>query len=107
MELEAEFTDRSQKSRLEYQGFTKLKTSAYPKINFHSTLKYLAVLGHMEARIDINNSPDFLDPNYNLMLRFIFARLHMEEKRLDGSRTTVSLEVKRPVSNVDFKVMVK
>lgn len=53
--------------------------------------------------MDFNNAVDLIDPNYLLTLRLIFVRVVSSGL----SRTSGTIEVTRPRSNVDFTVQLK
>lgn len=95
------------KSLTEYRGNMKLKTTAYPKLNFASNVTWMSLQGHTEGVVTYNNAPDYTNPNYTSMLRVIFARSHSEDNILEGSRTRASVELKLPRSKIDYAVSVK
>lgn len=70
-------------------------------------MKFISVLGHMEAKLDYNNAVDLIDPNYSLTLRLIFARFNEAPSKTALTKTSLSVELTRPISNVDFKFMIK
>lgn len=66
-------------------------------------MKFISVLGHVEATIDFNNAVDLVDPNYLLTLRLVFVHVASS----GTSRTSGTIEVTRPRSNIDFNVQLK
>lgn len=68
-------------------------------------MKFVSVLGHVEATVDFNNAIDLLDPNYKLTLRLIFA--HLLDSIKGVMRTTGTFEVTRPRNNIDFTIHLK
>lgn len=88
---------------MNYDGLFKLQSSAYRHLNFASKFKFIQAMGHVEAKVDFNNAPDLIDPEYNLAVRMVFVR-HLQ---LELGRTTASIEVTRPKSKTDIKVMFK
>jgi len=103
VQIEGELANRSKKARTEYQGLFKLQSSAHPKLNFASNMQFLVALGHIECKVRVNNAPDLIDPDHTLTVRFIFARFY----QLEQGRTTTSLEITRPKSNIDLKFYIK
>ncbi|GAB0088507.1 uncharacterized protein DMENIID0001_029540 [Sergentomyia squamirostris] len=103
VEFQGDIANRSQKSKTDYQGSAKLKTTAYEKYNFAGNMRYISAMGHADWRLNFNNAKDLVDPAYNLGVRIIFARFH----QMDSGRTTASIEIVRPVSKTDLKFMVK
>ncbi|XP_064556915.1 uncharacterized protein Apoltp [Drosophila montana] len=95
------------KSKTEYRGNVKLRTSAYPKLNFASNATWLSLQGHTEGVLTYNNAPNYINPNYTSMVRVIFARSSSEDAILEGSRTRASLELKLPRSKIDYRILVK
>ncbi|CAD7080164.1 unnamed protein product [Hermetia illucens] len=106
IEFDGEIADRSQRSRTEYKGRVKLKTTAYPLINLASNLTVLSLLGHTEGKLTYNNAPDLLDPQYTTTFRVIFARTNSDEMTdIMNYGTRASLEIQRPISDTDFRVL--
>lgn len=101
--IEANYADRSQRNRLELSGDFKHESTAYPQYNFITKMKLLAAMGHIDAKLDYNNAPDFINPKYTLGTRFTFGR---NSERGQG-RTKVSFELTRPISGIDVKLLVK
>ncbi|XP_034475095.1 uncharacterized protein LOC117782196 [Drosophila innubila] len=99
--------DNSDKSKTEYRGNMKLRTTAYPKLNFASNATWLSLQGHTEGIFTYNNAPDYINPNYTSLVRLIFARSQSEDAIFDGTRTRASLELKLPRSKIDYRIMVK
>ncbi|TDG46759.1 hypothetical protein AWZ03_006806 [Drosophila navojoa] len=95
------------KSKTEYRGNVKLRTTAYPKLNFVSNATWLSLQGHTEGFLTYNNAPDYINPNYTSLIRVIFARSSSENVTLEGSRTRASLELKLPKTNIDYRILVK
>ncbi|XP_034669576.1 uncharacterized protein LOC117902369 [Drosophila subobscura] len=95
------------RAKTEYRGNMKLRTSAYPKLNFASNATWLSLQGHTEGMITYNNAPDYANPNYTSILRLIFARSQSEDLIWEGSRTRASVELKLPRSKIDYRIMVK
>ncbi|EDW03099.1 uncharacterized protein LOC6561417 [Drosophila grimshawi] len=95
------------KSKTEYHGNVKLRTTAYPKLNFASNATWLSLQGHTEGVLTYNNAPDYVNPNYTSMARVIFARSKSEDVLLEGSRTRASLELKVPRSKIDYRILIK
>lgn len=85
----------------------KLRTTAYPKLNFASNATWLSLQGHTEGFLTYNNAPDYVNPNYTSMIRVIFARSSSENITIEGSRTRASLELKLPKTNIDYRILVK
>lgn len=105
VEIEGEISNRNQKSRTECNGDLKLNSTAYPNFNFASNLTFLALDGHIETAINLNNAPNLVDDNYTLASRLKFIRFNMAEKKEGG--TLLSVELARPVSNIDLKFMIQ
>lgn len=99
--------NRSQKLRTEYEGAMKLNASAYPNFNFATNMTFLSVLGHVDAQIDFNNAVDLIDRNYTTSLRLMFARFSDDGNQFDGAKTSASIELLRPKSNIDLKLLIK
>ncbi|EDW76449.2 uncharacterized protein Dwil_GK14654 [Drosophila willistoni] len=94
------------RSKTEYRGNMKLRTSAYPKLNFASNATWLSLQGHTEGMITYNNAPDYTNPNYTSLIRLIFAR-SQSENMAEASKTRASLELKLPRSKIDYRILVK
>lgn len=105
--VEGRLVNTGDKSKTEYRGNVKLRTSAYPKLNFVSNATWLSLQGHTEGVLTYNNAPNLIDPNYTSMTRLIFARSHSDDPLWEGSRTKASFELKIPRSNVDYRILVK
>ena len=58
IDIDTEWADRSLKQRSEYIGSVKFVSSAYNHYNFLTSGSFISSLGHVETKIDINNSPD-------------------------------------------------
>ncbi|XP_055591953.1 uncharacterized protein LOC129743787 [Uranotaenia lowii] len=101
--LAGSFSNRSHRGRTEYHGSFELRSTAYPRFDFASTVKFLSAMGHIECKIEHNNAPDLKDPNYTTTVRIIFARFHVAEV----GRTTASIDVIRPRSGIELKAMIK
>lgn len=48
-----------------------------------------------------------MDPDHTLSIRLMFARVHTEEKKMDGSSTEALMEVNRPKSNIAIKFFIR
>ncbi|XP_055847743.1 uncharacterized protein LOC129913211 [Episyrphus balteatus] len=105
--FEGKLTNTGDKSKTEYNGNVKLRTSAHPKLNFASNATWLSLQGHTEGVVTYNNVPDAINPNQTSQLRLVFARSFSEEFGWEGSRTKASLELFMPKSNIDFRILVK
>lgn len=105
--FEGKLVDTGDKSKTEYRGHMRLKTSAYPKLNFASNATWLTLQGHTEGVITYNNAPNFVDPAHTSLVRLVFARSYSEDAVWEGSRTRASFEVVVPRSKVDFRILVK
>lgn len=103
VEIEGELANRSQRGQVDYEGNTKLQSSAYPQFNFAFDTKYIAAMGHMDWVLRLNNAPDLIDSNYTLTTRIVFARHHNS----DTGRTTASIEITRPKSKTDLKASIE
>lgn len=64
---------------------------------------FIQSMGHFEAKFNINNAPDLMDPNYDLAMKITFATSEV----LDVGRTKAMIEVTRPKSNTDIKLLLK
>ncbi|XP_030377336.1 uncharacterized protein LOC115626195 [Scaptodrosophila lebanonensis] len=95
------------KSKTDYGGDMKLRTSAYPKLNFASNVTWTSLQGHTEGVVTYNNAPNFVDPNYMSMVRLVFAKSQSEDTIWEGSRTRASLELKIPKSKMDYRILIK
>ncbi|KAL9926249.1 apolipoprotein lipid transfer particle isoform 1-T7 [Glossina fuscipes fuscipes] len=104
---ESKLTNVGDKAKTEYRGTMKLRTSAYPKLNFASNGTWLNLQGHSEGTLTYNNAPDLMDPFYTTSMRLIFIRSYSEDFPIEGCRTRASLEVKLPRSKVDFRILLK
>ncbi|XP_051858776.1 uncharacterized protein LOC117563530 [Drosophila albomicans] len=93
-------------SKTEYRGNMKLRTTAYPKLNFASNVTWLSLQGHTEGAITYNNAPDYSNPNYTSLARVVFARSHSDDFTLGETQTRASLELKLPRSKIDYRIMV-
>lgn len=93
--------------RTEYEASLKLNASAYSHFNFYSNATFLSVLGHVDAKLDFNNAVDLIDPNYTTSLRLMFARFSDDGKQFEGSKTSASIALLRPKSNIDLKLFIK
>lgn len=107
VEIEGELANRSQKSRTEYAGAFKVNSTAYPQFSFASNLSFISLLGHIETKLSINNALNLMDPDHTLSIRLMFARVHTEEKKIDGSSTEALIEVNRPKSNIAIKFFIR
>ncbi|XP_046812149.1 apolipophorins [Lucilia cuprina] len=105
--FDGKLVNTGDKSKTEYRGNVKLKTSAYPKLNFVSNATWLSLQGHTEGVVTYNNDPYLVNPDHTSSVRLIFARSYSEDLLLEGSHTRASFEVKIPKSKVDFKVSLK
>lgn len=105
--FEGKLSNTGDKSKTEYNGNMKLRTSAYSRLNFASNATWLSLQGHTEGVITYNNVPDAIDPTQTSRLRLVFARSHSEDYVWEGSRTRASVELNIPKSNVDFRILVK
>lgn len=105
--FDGKLVNTGDKSKTEYRGNVKLKTSAYPKLNFVSNATWLSLQGHTEGVITYNNDPNFGNPEQTSSVRLIFARSYSEDLLMEGSHTRASFEIKVPKSKVDFKISLK
>lgn len=107
IEIEGELANRSEKSRSEYDGLLRLNSTAYPKFNFASHMKFLSMVGHIEAKLELNNAPNLKDPEYSLALRTVLAHYNEPEPKTGLTKTSVIVEVTRPKSNLAFRFKIK
>ncbi|XP_037927466.1 apolipophorins [Teleopsis dalmanni] len=105
--FEGKLMNTGDKSKTEYRTNVKLKTSAYPKLNFASNGTLLSLQGHTEGYITYNNATNIIDPSHTSSMRIVFARSLSDDQNFDGSRTRASFEVKVPKSKVDFRILAK
>lgn len=107
IEFEADLNNRGQKFRSDVNGAVKWKSTAYPKYNFAGDFTFVSLSGHVDLQININNAVDFVDPNYTLGIRLVLVQSNPENPNNEESHTTAFIEVKRKISNIDCKFMVK
>nr|XP_036224407.1 apolipophorins isoform X1 [Bactrocera oleae]XP_036224408.1 apolipophorins isoform X1 [Bactrocera oleae] len=105
--LEGRLLNSLDKSKVEYDGNIKLRTSAHPKLNFASNATWRSLQGHTEGILTFNNAKDFKDPNSTTILHLILSRSYSEENIWEGSRSYASFNVKIPRSKVNFKLFIK
>lgn len=62
IDIDTELANRSQKlrERTEYIGSLKFVSSAYNHYNFASKSSLISSLGHVEAKLEVNNAPDLM-----------------------------------------------
>lgn len=85
----------------------RVNSTAYPKFNFASHMKFLSVLGHIEAKLELNNAANLKDPEYSLTLRTVLAHHNELDPKTGTTKTAVTVEVTRPKSNVAFRFKIK
>lgn len=106
VDFEGEWIDRSQTAS-KYMGYMKINSTAYPLYNFASNLTYRHILGHIELKLDVNNAVDFVDPRYTLGCRLMFARNMPDDQKYNEGRTSLTVSVKRPISNINYKLTLR
>lgn len=106
IDFESELENLHDGYRSSLVGMAKWNSTIYQKYNFKANINYKRVLGHIELGLNINNADDFVDPKYDLGIRLAFIKTDPEDREFN-SRTTFSVEVKRPISKIDYKFMIK
>uniref|UniRef100_A0A0K8USL9 Vitellogenin n=1 Tax=Bactrocera latifrons TaxID=174628 RepID=A0A0K8USL9_BACLA len=105
--LEGRLLNSGDKSKMEYNGSIKLRSSAHPKLNFASNATWRSLKGHTEGILSFNNAQGFKDPNSTTIWHLILSRSYSEENIWEGSRSYARFNVKIPRSKVNFKLFVK
>lgn len=106
IDVESELESLHDGYRTSLVGMTKWNSTAYDKYNFKANLNYKRVLGHIELGLNINNAVDFVDPKYDLGIRVAFIKTDPEDREFN-SRTNFTVEIKRSISKIDYKFMIK
>ena len=90
-----------------------LDSTAYPTLNFNSNLTFASRLGHFDVNLNFTNSKDLqTDPSQTLGIRLMLVRFMKEDEAPNDSdtatesRTSALVEVRRPISNIDYKFMI-
>lgn len=102
VDFESEWVDRSQTAS-KYMCYVKINSTAYPMYNFASNVTFRHILGHIEAKLDVNNAVDFVDPKYTTGVRLMFARNMPDDHKYNEGRTSLAISLKRPASNLNYK----
>lgn len=106
IDFESELESLHDGYRTSLVGMAKWNSTAYQRFNFKAHLNYKRVLGHVELGLNINNAVDFVDPKYDLGIRVAFIKTDPEDREFN-SRTNFTVEIKRPISKIDYKFMIK
>lgn len=105
IELDSEFSKKTDKIGGTYTGMVKWNSTAYAKYNFATDFKYTQVLGHIDLMVNVNNAVDFVDPQYNLGIHMIIVVASEDKDYI--ARSMASLEIVRPISRLDYKFLIK
>lgn len=106
IDFESELESLHDGYRTSLVGMAKFNSTQYRRYNFKANLNYKRVLGHLELGLNINNAVDFVDPRYDLGIRVAFIKTDPEDREFN-SRTNFTIEIKRPISKIDYKFMIK
>uniref|UniRef100_W8B060 Vitellogenin n=1 Tax=Ceratitis capitata TaxID=7213 RepID=W8B060_CERCA len=105
--IEGRLSSSGDKSKIEYAGKMKLRTSAHPKLNFASNVTWRSIQGHTEGILTFNNALNFSDPEYTSVWHLILSRAYSEENIWEGSHSYASFNVVIPRSKVNFKLLLR
>ncbi|XP_075219817.1 apolipoprotein lipid transfer particle isoform X2 [Lycorma delicatula] len=100
IKMEFNYSDRTTKYLTKFFGKLQLESTAYPQINFLTSLKYQKAHEHLEYNIEMQTSPFLKDDKNKLYMQLLFASL----KTPSGSKVNTYLQVKKPANDIDIKL---
>lgn len=104
--MDGEISRELDKFKSSYNGKLKWNSTVYQRYNFAASVNYTQLLGHIDFNVNVNTATDFVDPRYNTNARVILVLFTAPEKDY-SSRSSISFEIIRPISNINHKFMIK